>query len=180
MAGDGGLTVMVTDASGVTRPAKLVHASAGWGQINFIVPTASAPGPARMNVSRADGSRASARLLIAHTAPGFWTGVSCAGPVSGFPNGSPISDCRSGRRRALPVRTKQVLLLGSGLRNARASEIEVTIGGAKARVVAVRASGNPGADPVTIELPASVAGLGETDVICRVRGRIANVVRMRM
>ena len=42
------------------------------------------------------------------------------------------------------------------------------------------ASGAPGTDAVTIELPVGVAGQGETDVICRVRGRIANVVRLRV
>jgi uncharacterized protein (TIGR03437 family) len=158
----------------------LIHASTGWGQINFIVPAESAKGPARLNVRRADGSRATARLLVADTAPGFWTGISCAGPVSGVSGGSPISDCGSGRCRSLPVQSNRVLLLGSGFRNARAAEVEITVGGAKAKVLSIRAAAEPGTDEVTIELPADVAGQGETDVVCRVRGRIANVVRMRV
>jgi uncharacterized protein (TIGR03437 family) len=73
-----------------------------------------------------------------------------------------------------------VRLLGSGFRNAKASDIDIVVGGARARVVSYGPAGQPGIDQVTIEVPASVAGAGETDVICRVKGRIANVVRLRV
>ena len=38
----------------------------------------------------------------------------------------------------------------------------------------------PGMDPVTVEIPASLAGIGETGLVCRVPGRIANAVRIRI
>jgi hypothetical protein len=33
----GGISVKVTDALGVTRPAGMLWASAGWGQTNFVI-----------------------------------------------------------------------------------------------------------------------------------------------
>ncbi len=180
-----GMSVHVTDAAGGTRPALIRWASAGWGQLNFVVPAESATGPARIVVRRADGSRATANIDIVDTAPGFWTGVSCAGPATGYAVGaklSQISACASGSCRTLPVAPKaRVRLSGSGFRFAgAASDIEVTVGGVRVPVVSFGAGDQPGLDQVTIELPASLAGRGETDVICRVKGRIANVVRLRV
>jgi hypothetical protein len=176
----GAVSVDVTDSAGVTRPAFMRFSSSGWGQINFVVPRESATGVARMTVKRADGTRIAANIRVADTAPGFWTGVSCAGPAAGISAGRTISECDGWRCRALPVASSRVRLMGSGFRNAAASEIDVRIGGVKARIVSYGAAGPAGIDQLTIEVPASVAGAGETDVICRVRGRIANVVRMRV
>ena len=38
------------------RLAPLLYAAAGWAHINFIVPAASAPGPAEVAVIRSDGT----------------------------------------------------------------------------------------------------------------------------
>ena len=67
----GGIAVQVTDSAGVTRPAGMLWASAGWGQTNFAMPRESALGPARMTIVRDDGSRNSANILIVETAPGI-------------------------------------------------------------------------------------------------------------
>jgi len=191
----GGVRVDVTDARGVTRLAALNWVSAGWGQVNFVIPPASAPGPARMTVVRADGSTSTANLLIADTAPGFRTGISCRGAAEGsitqvFADGhkfeGPVSACRSKICAALPVPVEagaatRVRLIGSGFRNAAtASEIEITVAGRRVPVVSYGSSGDPGVDQVTVEIPASLAGLGEADLLCRVRGRVANAVRIRI
>jgi hypothetical protein len=176
----GAVSVDVTDSAGVTRRAVMPFASPGWGQINFVVPPASAAGPASMMVRRADGTRTTARIVIADTAPGFWTGVSCAGPAAGWSAGKKISACGGWRCETLPLSSSKVRLLGSGFRNAAAGEIEVLVGGVKARVVSYGAAGPVGIDQLTIEVPKSVAGQGDTDVVCKVRGRIANVVRLRV
>jgi hypothetical protein len=47
-----GIAVHVTDSKGVSRPAGILYTSAGWGQINFVIPDASATGPARMTIVR--------------------------------------------------------------------------------------------------------------------------------
>jgi len=128
----GRLAVQVTDAAGVTRPAGILWASAGWGKVNFVAPAESALGPARMTIMRADGSSSSAKITIADTAPGFWTGVSCREPALGlatqvFADGctstSPLSSCRGSNCWTIPVpvtsgATTRVRLVSSGFRHA--------------------------------------------------------------
>lgn len=186
--------VEVTDAAGVVRPAGLLWASQGWGQVNFVVPEDAAEGPARMTIVRADGSRLSANLTITATAPGFWTDVSCRGPAAGYalytlPDGSTeqatLSSCRDGRCEPVEVRMGgapvRLRLDASGFRFARsAGEIEVTIGGVRVPVVSYGPSAVPGKDQLTVEVPAELRGLGDADLASRVYGRASNVVRVRI
>jgi uncharacterized protein (TIGR03437 family) len=191
----GGVSVEVTDSAGVTRPAGMLWASAGWGQVNFVIPKESALGPARMTVVRTGGSRTSANITIAETAPGFVTGHSCRGAAIGyaiqvFKNGrsssSLLSKCEGIECRTLAVpvtrgATTKVRLDSSGLRNARSTaNIEVTIGGLRVPVKSVAKGDDRGTDYLTIEIPAALAGLGETDLLCRVDGKVSNVVRIRI
>jgi uncharacterized protein (TIGR03437 family) len=191
----GGVSIQVTDAKGVTRPVGINWASAGWGQVNFVIPAESAVGPARMTLARADGSTANANLTIADTAPGFRTGISCRGAALGsvtqvFADGrtvhGPLSECRSKICAALPIplasgATTRVRLIGSGFRYAgAAAKIEVTVGGNRLPVVSFGSAGDPGMDQLTVEIPAALGGLGEADLICRINGRIANAVRIRI
>ena len=60
------------------------------------------------------------------------------------------------------------------------AEIHVKIGGFEAKVLSVAPAGDAGNEDVTLELPAKMRGLGERDVICRVNGRLANVVRVNL
>ena len=189
----GGISVQVTDALGVSRPAGIHWASAGWGNLNFVIPSESAPGPGRMTIERADGSSANAKITIADTAPGFWTGVSCRGPALGsatrvFADGrtssSPISYCKADNCWTVPISltsgaTTRVRLQGNGFRHAgSAAKIEVTVGGARVPVVSFGPAGAPGVDQVTIEIPAAMRGVGETDLISHVNGRVSNAVRI--
>ncbi|MEY2539630.1 MAG: hypothetical protein QOG67_3370, partial [Verrucomicrobiota bacterium] len=192
----GKLSVQVTDALGVTRLAGIRWASAGWGQLNFIVPVQSAVGPARMTIVRQDGTRSSTNITIGDTAPGFWTEVSCRGPAVGtatqvFAGGrtatSQISSCRGSDCRTIPIpvtsgASTRVRIAGNGFRYAgSASKIEVTIGGVPVKVLSFGPSaGDPGVDQVTIEIPAAMRGLGETDLICHLNGRVANAVRIHV
>ncbi len=191
----GRISVEVTDSAGVTRPSGIFWASAGWGQVNFVIPPESAVGPARMAIVRADGSRSTANVTITDTAPGFWTGVSCRGPARGaatlaFADGrtftSSISSCRAGKCSTLPipvasVATTKVRLEGSGFRYASsADKIKVTIGGIRVPVVSFGPADEPGRDHVTIEIPAALHGLGETDLLCYLNGRVSNPVRIRI
>lgn len=191
----GRISVHVTDGLGVTRPAGILWASAGWGQLNFVVPAESAPGRARMTIVRADGTSTSANITITDTAPGFWTGVSCRGPALGsatqvFANGrtsmSPVSGCKDGNCWTVPISVMngaitRVRLIGSGFRYAgSASNIEITMGGFRVPVVSFGPAGDPGMDEVTIEIPAQLRNLGETDLLCRIKGRVSNAVQIRI
>jgi len=149
-----------------------------------------------MTIVRQDGTRTSTNFTIGDTAPGFWTEVSCRGPAVGsatqvFADGrtatSQISTCKGSdcRTNPIPVTTgasTRVRLAGNGFRYAgSASKIEVTIGGMPVRVVSFGPSvGDPGVDQVTIEIPAAMRGLGETDLICHLNGRVANAVRIQL
>ena len=190
----GGLTVQVTDSAGITRPAGIYWVSAGWGQVNFVVPDDSAAGPARMTLVRDDGSRLSTRITIADTAPGFRTGLSCRGAAigsaiqvlaSGRTAATAISECQGSdcRTLAIPVSKGAPTMLrlrASGFRHAAsAGEIRVTIGGVRARVISFGPGDDPGMDQLTVELPPSLPSAGELDLVAYVKGRVSNVVRVR-
>jgi len=188
----GRISVQVTDSSGVTRPAGMLWASAGWGQTNFVIPQESAVGPAVMTLVRADGSRASSNITIANTAPGFLTGQSCRGPAlgsvsisrSGRTSTAAVSACSGTRCQTIPIPMQEgavtrARLLTSGFRYAAsAQEIEVTIDGIRVPVVSYGPTQDPGVDFLTIEIPDALRGAGETDLISHVNGRPSNAVRI--
>lgn len=191
----GGISVQVTDSLGVTRPAGMLWASAGWGQANFVVPRESAVGPAVMTIVREDGSRASSKITIADTAPGFLTGESCRGPALGLAtevlrdgrtSATAVSSCNGTGCRTIPVPAKsgavtRVRLRSSGFRYAgSARDIHVTIDGVRVPVVSYGPDVNPGQDFLTIEIPDTLSGLGETDLIATVNGRPSNAVRINL
>jgi uncharacterized protein (TIGR03437 family) len=191
----GGIAVHITDSAGVTRPAGMLWASAGWGQTNFVIPQDSALGPARMTIVRDDGSSTNANITIGETAPGFITGYSCRGAVKGqatqtFADGhtasSPISTCDGGPCRTLPVPmaagiVTRVRLRASGIRNALpGAQFEVKVAGMRVPVISYGAEGDQGQDQVTIEIPQSLRGVGDTDLACRLNGRVSNVVRIHI
>jgi uncharacterized protein (TIGR03437 family) len=189
----GSVSVEVTDSLGVARPARMLWASAGWGQTNFVIPKESAPGPAVMNIVRADGSRSGSNITIADTAPGFLTGQSCRGPALGmatkiYRNGristTEISSCKATNCRTNPIplasgAVTRVQLRASGFRYAAsARDIDVTIAGVRVPVVSYGPGDYPGVDFLTIEIPDTLRGLGETDLIGHVNGRPSNAVRI--
>lgn len=185
----GGLRVEVIDSKGTARAAGLLWASQGWGQTNFVIPAASAPGPARIRLVRSNGSTAETPILIGDVAPGFITGHSCRGPVIGFreQNGKqlPLSECNGIQCRTLSIPVsashKTVIRLeGSGFRHARsADELDIRVNGERLPVVAYGPADAKGRDFINVEVPSSLAQAGETDMVCHLRGRVSNAVRIR-
>lgn len=191
----GGITVHVTDSIGVSRPAGIYWASAGWGQLNFVVPPESAIGPAQVTFERWDGSRTVARVLIADAVPGIWTPFSCVGPAKGsvtqrFSSGrtvtSTLATCTGRECNLFPVpvakgATTRVKLSGSGFRFAGdASRIIVTVGGVRVPVVSFGPAGDDGLDQITVEIPLALRGMGEADLLCHIDGRVSNAVRIHI
>jgi uncharacterized protein (TIGR03437 family) len=191
----GGMSIEVTDALGVTRPAGMLWASAGWGQANFVIPAESATGPAVMTIVRDDGSRSASKITIGDTAPGFLTGLSCRGPAVGFATeilrdgrstSTPVSACKGTDCKTVPIpmargAVTRVKLVASGVRYARsAQEIEVTIGGVRVPVVSYGPGKDPGVDFLTIDIPDTLRGLGETDLLSHIDGRVSNAVRINL
>ena len=191
----GGIAVQVTDSHGLSHTAPIFYATGGWGQINFVIPSDAATGPALMTIVRRDGSRESTQITIADTAPGFWTGVSCRGPAQGtavqqFADGRKttmqIQACEPGNcwPNAIPVvpgATTRVAMKASGFRNARsAADIVATAGGVRVPVISFGPAEDPGVDQVTIEIPPSLRNRGVVDLICRVNGRVSNAVQIKI
>ena len=70
-------------------------------------------------------------------------------------------------------------LYASGVRDA--AEVRVQVGGQEAPVRYAGASGHfPGLDEVTVELPRSLAGMGDADVLLTVAGQTASPVRIHI
>ncbi len=191
----GGISIQITDSAGATHPAGMLWSSAGWGQTNFVIPQESAPGPAVMTIVRDDGTRTSTYITVGDTAPGFMTGESCRGPAIGvatetFKDGrtsaAPISYCHGIHCRAVPVpmakgATTKVRLSVSGFRHAASKDdIEVRVAGIRVPVLAYGADKAPGMDYLTIEIPASLRGSGETDIVSHIAGRPSNAVRINL
>jgi uncharacterized protein (TIGR03437 family) len=192
----GRVSVRVADSQGVERKAGLLWVSAGWGQANFVVPPDCAPGPALVTVERWDGTAASTRVTIADVAPGLWTAPGDGrGAVIGFVDGrvdghastgTPIHECHSKGCSAVAIpfaaeASTLVRLLGTGFRYTPVlSDIQVTIGGTHVPVLALGPDGNAGADRLIVGIPYRLRGAGETDLICSIRGRLSNVVRINL
>ncbi len=67
----GGATVRVTDSAGVTRDAPLFFASSD--QVNYQIPADTAPGPAVVYVTAADGRVSTGAIQILDAAPALFT-----------------------------------------------------------------------------------------------------------
>lgn len=190
----GNVSVRITDSRGVTRLSPLLYTGGGWSLITFVVPAATAVGPAEVAIVRTDGSRSTGKVVIADYAPGFWTasqdgrGAPAGNAVQRFPDSKtrefPLSDCSTYgcRPTVIPLSphvTTTLHLEGSGFRYAGPhADIRATVGGLRVPVIAVTRSEFPGHDSVTIELPPSLKGRGETDVVVSVNGVFSNVVRV--
>ncbi len=173
----------------------LIHVLAGWGQVNFVVPPQSAPGPAEVAVVRADRSIATGSAIIADIAPGLsGKDGNGRGPVIGqvlqrFPDGHRKSfeagSCDSSHCWTNPIHlskgvTTVVRLVGNGLRYVRSrSDIDVRAGGIRLPVLSYGPGPDPGLDQVIVKLTAELRGLGESDLIVSASGRVSNVVRIR-
>ncbi len=192
----GGIAVQVTDSRGKARLAGLVHVLGGWGQVNFVVPTDSAPGSARIAILRKDGSTVTGTAIIADVAPGLSSkGGNGRGPAIGeviqrsgqsASHGFIVGECKDSHCWTYPIRLApdvrtELRLVGNGFRNARASsEIEVKIGGIRVPVLSYGPFRDAGMDQVCVSLPDKLHGLGESDLIVSVDGHISNVVRIRI
>jgi cytochrome c peroxidase len=192
----GNITVRVTDSRRVTRRAGLLFTGAGWSHLTFAIPADSALGPAEVALVRTDGSSATAKVIIANVAPGFWTATADGrGPVIGrvsqqFADGDmktfPAWECENGvygcRTVPIPLSdgvTTAVRLDASGIRYANPkTAVRVTVGDVPVQVLSFGAGDDVGRDQVTIKLPAQLRDAGETDMMMTVDGLLSNVVRI--
>jgi uncharacterized protein (TIGR03437 family) len=192
----GGATLTVTDSAGIARVAPLMYVSPS--QINFVVPSGSAPGPATFTI--ANGNASSQTMgTIQSVAPTLFSmsgdgrGVAAANaievsaanpqlqsPVSVFQCAA--SGCVPTPIQLSPITTMYLILYGTGIRN-RSSLANVTANIGGTNVPVVYAGIQPsfdGLDQVNLTLPLSLSGSGEVNIVLNVDGQTANVVAINI
>jgi len=187
----GGITVMVMDSVGVSRPAGLYYVSPG--QIDYVVPADTAPGVATVTVGKTPSA-----ALIASVGPGLFaangtgSGVAAVLAVRASSNGTqtpvPVFQCGPSGCSSVPMdlgASTDILVVefyGTGIRGRSSlSNVAAQIGGVPATVA--YAGSQPqydGLDQVNVFVPRSLAGAGEVPVVLTVDGVTANVVTVNI
>ncbi|HEY4084316.1 MAG TPA: hypothetical protein VGM43_00180, partial [Bryobacteraceae bacterium] len=182
----GGVSIRVSDSKGVARLAPMLYAGGGWQIINFMVPPASAPGPADVTIVRDDGSSTTGRIVVTDVTPGLWSNnAESRGIVTGkvtqhFRNGHVlVLDTTKPIPLAAGVRTI-ISMPGTGFRYVHSRDsLRVTIGGEPAKVLSFGpAGGTPWDDQVTVEIPNDLKDAGLVDVWFTADGALSNVVQL--
>lgn len=175
----GDIGVAVTDSTGATTMAGLLYA--GPSQINLQMPSAMAPGRATLTVLTGATPVAAGSMQVASTAPAIFTansagyGVAAAQIVRVKPDGSQIIEGVSPIDLSTPGDRLFLALYGTGV---RCAAVTLQIGTANVPVLYAGPQGQyPGLDQINAgELPHTLAGAGQIDVILQCDGVLANTV----
>ena len=190
-----GASVSVTDAMGTSRLAPLFFVSPA--QINFQIPQGTALGPGAIEFMNTNGANSRGAVDIVGVAPGLFTvnangsGLAAALALRIRADGSrvfePIVQLNP-QNQFVPIpidlgpTTDQVFLVafGAGFRFLSSlAALSATVGGAPAQVPFAGAQPDfVGLDQANIQLPRSLIGRGEVDVVLMVDGQTANTVRV--
>jgi uncharacterized protein (TIGR03437 family) len=189
-----GTRLLVRDSAGIERAAPLFFVAPT--QVNYQMPPGLAPGLASVTVMNTGNAVAFGAVQLAAVAPGLFAanangqGVAAAVALriksDGAQSFEPIAQFDSAQQRyvARPLELGPagerffVLLFGTGVRHLSAlTEVRVTLGGVAAAVSYAGAQGDlAGLDQVNLEVPRSLAGRGEIELVLRAAGRTANAV----
>jgi uncharacterized protein (TIGR03437 family) len=179
----GGISVRIADAAGVVRQAPLRYVSPFL--VNLVIPSQTALGTATFTILRDHGERLTGTALVRQVAPGLFTRATNGyGPAVGTafdPRGRkmPISECDGAACKTVPIEGVSLRLVCTGIRNG--NSVTATIGGIPVEVVRAGSQNGPlGIDEVELRLSAKLRGLGETDLIVSVDGRVSNPVRINL
>ena len=192
----GGVTLAVTDSTGVQRNAPLLYVSPS--QINFLLPDGIAPGAATFAVAGGTAAQ-SFTATVQPVAPtlfsmsGTGSGVAAALAVAvqaGNPplqSPVPVFQCGDLGCVSVPIalgldQPVYVSFYGTGIRNRSSlGNVTVTINGVS--VPALYAGPAPnyvGLDQVNVGLPLALRGSGEVNVALAVDGQTSNVVTINV
>jgi uncharacterized protein (TIGR03437 family) len=194
----GGISVKVKDSSAVGRLAPLYGVFAATGQINFVIPADTQPGPAIVTVTSSTAATFSTIVNITRTAAGIFSanasgqGVAAAQVVRVNGDGTqsleqtaiwdPVANAWIPASISMGPSTDRLFLTlyGTGIRHRAAdTSVTATVNGIS---VPVNYSGAqpayPGVDQVNLELPRSLAGSGSVSVVVMVEDRAANAVSL--
>jgi uncharacterized protein (TIGR03437 family) len=191
-----GASARVRDAGGTDRAAPLFFVSPT--QINYQIPPGTATGVATVTVTNTNGSIATGSVNIARVAPGIFTanasgrGIAAAVIQRTRGDGSqvfePVAQFDPGSNQyvAIPIdlgpATDQVFLVlfGTGFRfRSSLTSVTATIGGIASSVTFAGSQQDfVGLDQANIQIPRSLAGRGNVDVVMTVETIPANTVQV--
>jgi uncharacterized protein (TIGR03437 family) len=186
-------TVLVHDSAGATRAATFVY-FASPGQVNFVIPAATALGAATVLVTSPDGAQSSAQIQIVPLAPALSTvgstGIAAAYAIRVSPDGTqtivPVFAAQGNAVTLTPIDLGQpgsvyLLLFGTGFDAASAASRVVNIQGFQVPVqYAGPQASFAGFDQIGVLLPPLLAGLGVAGVQVTIGGESANRVYVRI
>ncbi len=194
-----GTRVSVRDSAGAVRAASLFFVSPA--QVNYLMPTGSASGPATVTITSGDGRAATGAVQIAAVAPGIFAanadgrGVAAANVLRVKADNSQVYEAPAAIFDAAQNRFVArgidlgpegdrvfLILFGAGLRfRGSLSGVAAKIGGADAAVSFAGAQGElAGLDQVNVLLPRSLAGRGEVAAALTVDGKAANALMVKV
>lgn len=181
-------TVTVTDSVGAVWTSGLYLVSPG--QINFVIPSGTAPGTALVTLTRVNAGGGTGVLPIPVTigavAPGLFSsgangqGVAAAQVIRVHADGTQTVENVAAGPIDMGSEPLYLVLYGTGIRNRTStSSVSCTING---RGLPVAYAGGqsqfPGLDQVDVLLPLSLKGVGRVNVTITVDGQVSNTVRM--
>ena len=198
--GDGltGASIIVTDSTGTSRPARVLESFAR--QVNYTIPEGTAAGKATVTATTASGASLAGAVQVSPVAPGIFstgsdgTGVAAAQAVLVHADQttawSPVYQCdaATGDCKALPVDfgagSDQLFLMlyGTGLRGYTSlADVTCTIGGIPAPVLSVGPEVDfDGLDQVKVQVPAVLKGRGIVEVTLSVDRQRSNTVTVTL
>ena len=188
----GGVSVTIAG-----RAAPLLYVSPA--QINFEIPVGTVTGDVQVTVETGLGEPLICSGKVAATAPGLFTansdgrGVAAAfaykgagSPMSQIPQ--PVFRCGDtpGSCVSAPIQLGRdtptyVALYGTGIRGAPAASVAVFIDGGSVPIL--YAGPQPewdGLDQINIELPLTLRGAGEVDIVIQAGGALSNTARIQL
>jgi uncharacterized protein (TIGR03437 family) len=192
----GNTTVAAIDSTGVSRLAGLYGVFASTGQINFVVPGATALGNATVMVTGPNGITLSTITTITRIAPTiFSANQNGQGVFAGqfdhvHADQSQTSEFSatfdSASKTFVPVPlnfgpatdTVFLVLYGTGIRHRNSqADVTVTVNGVAATVAyADDQHVYPALDQINVQLPRTLAGAGTVNIVVKVEDQTANTV----
>jgi uncharacterized protein (TIGR03437 family) len=185
----GGVTLTVTDSAGTARVAPLMYVSPS--QINFVVPSGSAAGPATFATATTTTT-----AMIQSVAPTLFSmsgdgrGVAAAEAIAVQGNSqTPVAvfQCSATGCVSTPIQlgasqTVYLILYGTGIRSRSSLDnVTVNIGGTNVPVLYAGAQPSfEGLDQVNVALPVSLSGSGEVNIVLTVDGQSGNPVTVNI
>jgi uncharacterized protein (TIGR03437 family) len=192
----GDTAITITDSKGTLSTAPLYYVSPG--QASFLIPSGVAAGAASVKVTRSGATVLTGSFAVASVSPGLYSangngaGVAAALAESVMASGviTPLTvfSCQSGVAISClssplalgsSANTVYLSLYGTGIRGAGA--VQVYIAGQPAKVDYWGAQGQyQGLDQLNVELPNSLAHMGEVSVYVVADGAVSNMTTVNI